>query len=66
MSIKPQSSLPGKARRAEAIQKLKEIQTSNDTEVAHGAADDVLCTLLADLGYADVVAEWYKVYKWYA
>lgn len=50
----------------QAIQKLKNIQLSNDTECAHGAADDVLCDLLSDLGFKDVVEEYSKVDKWYA
>jgi hypothetical protein len=50
----------------QAIQKLKECQASGDTEAAHCDADDVLCELLTSLGYADVVAEWQNIYKWYA
>lgn len=51
---------------AEAIRCLKECQTTNDVEGAHTDADDVLCDLLEHLGFADVVAEWEKVRKWYA
>lgn len=49
-----------------AITKLQALQTAGDTEAAHGDADNVLCELLTTLGYADVVAEWQKVDKWYA
>lgn len=52
--------------REEAIRLLKVEQDNSDTESAHGNADDVLCDLLESLGYADVVAEYYKVEKWYA
>ena len=50
----------------EAITKLKECQKKNDTEVAHDIADGILCDLLKELGYKDVVKEYYKVDKWYA
>jgi hypothetical protein len=49
-----------------AIKKLKELQDGGDTEADHGNADAILCDLLIELGYADVVAEWEKVDKWYA
>lgn len=52
--------------REEAIEKLKEWQKSGDTECAHGYADDVLCDLLSELGYSDVVEEYHKVDKLYA
>jgi hypothetical protein len=50
----------------EALAKLAECQKSNDTEVAHSDADDVLCDLLDELGYGDVVAEYHKVSKWFS
>jgi len=51
-------------KREEAI--LREIQEIANIEVAHRLADDILCRLLHSLGYADVVAEYNKVGKWYA
>ena len=39
---------------------------SNDTEIAHGAADTIICELLITLGYSDVVKLYDKVPKWYA
>ena len=48
------------------INKLKELQTSLDTEVAHSKADDVLCAALMTLGYKDIVEEYIKVPKWYS
>ncbi len=50
----------------EAIRKLKEEQTNGDTEIAHVNADDILCNLLSELGFEDVVTEYAKVRKWYA
>ena len=52
--------------REDAIEQLKQAQANGDTEVAHAMADDVLCELLGELGYGDVVEEWAKVDKWYA
>lgn len=51
-----------------AIAKLQVIQAmyANDPEVAHSHADEVLCDLLTLLGYADVVAEWRQMQRWYA
>jgi hypothetical protein len=50
----------------EAIEKLKDIETWDDTEAAHCCADDVLCELLISLGYEDVVYQWGEIDKWYA
>lgn len=52
--------------REEAIERLKALQQKNDTEIDHYEADRVLCSLLDTLGYADVVAEYNKIDKWYA
>ena len=54
--------------REEAIKELQRIQEigSGDPEWAHSAADGIICTLLIDLGYQDVIDEWDKVEKWYA
>lgn len=48
------------------IEALKTLQESDDTEMAHSIADDVLCELLTELGYKDVVEEYNKIGKWYA
>ena len=48
-----------------AIDMLKQEQQNKDTEVAHINADAILCTLLEELGYAEVVAEYHKVSKHY-
>ena len=52
--------------REEAKAQLVECQKNDDTECAHIDADDVLCELLKELGYADVVAEFRNVRKWFA
>ena len=52
--------------RQKAIDELKIAQENGDIEAAHSSADEVLCRLLTALGYADVVAEFEKVEKWYA
>lgn len=49
-----------------AIEMLKAEQANDDTEMAHSNADEILCTLLEELGHAEVVAEYRKVSKWYA
>lgn len=51
---------------ADKITRMKEAQKNNDTEAAHGYADDILCETLNELGYYDLVLEYGKVDKWYA
>jgi hypothetical protein len=46
--------------------KLKELQQDDDVEVSHYKADQIICKLLDDLGYNDVVKEYNKISKWYA
>lgn len=47
--------------------KLMQEQTENhDIENAHCAADDLLCDLLVDLGFKDVVEIYSGIQKWYA
>jgi hypothetical protein len=53
--------------REEALKTLNMLAKDDaDPEVAHKEADVVLCQLLFTLGYGDVVAEYHRVYKWYA
>lgn len=52
--------------REKAIQILKQQQNNRDIEDAHGVADEVLLDLLRELGYQDVVEEYFKVEKHYA
>ncbi len=51
---------------ANAIKKLQKEQRHDDTEDAHLNADDILCKLLRKLGFASVVDEYHKIYKWYS
>jgi len=48
--------------------KLKEIIKIGeyDPEEAHFRADKVLCEILKELGYGDIVELWEEVPKWYA
>ena len=50
----------------EAIEKMKECVNNVDTEVAHINADAVLCDVLTQLGYKELVDLYEKVKKWYA
>ena len=43
-----------------------ECYNDGDTEVDHLRADNILCSLLYELGYDKVVEEYDKVSKWYA
>lgn len=52
--------------REEIIRRLKKMQEPGDPMANHEKADKLLCTLLRQLGYADVVREWQKIFKWYA
>ena len=46
--------------------KLKELQQSDDVEQSHYEADQIICNLLNDLGYKDILKEYNKISKWYA
>ena len=50
----------------EIIARLKELQQSDDTEAAHVEADWIICNLLDDLGYENIVKEYDAIMKWYA
>lgn len=51
----------------EAIEQMKEcIKNNGDVEVAHLDADAVLCDVLTQLGYKELVDLYEKVKKWYA
>ena len=50
----------------DAINMLRTLQSSDDTEVAHAEADRVLCQFLTELGYPDLVAAYQRIDKWYA
>lgn len=52
--------------REEALSALRECQKYGDKELAHIEADQILCTLLTQEGFNDVVDEFTKLDKWYA
>lgn len=51
---------------AKAILKLKKFQAEDDPFKNHEKADKVLCDLLKEIGYDDVVKEYRKIRKYYA
>lgn len=48
------------------LQKMLELQEGFDYEMEHIVADNLLCQMLIELGYEDIVSEYNKVNKWYA
>lgn len=50
----------------EAIEKMKKCVNNGDTECGHIEADDILCDVLTQLGYKELVDLYEKVKKWYA
>jgi hypothetical protein len=48
------------------IEKLHALKDLGNEEQAHIRADALLCQLLRDLGYADVVEAYEQIDKWYA
>ena len=52
--------------RTKIVAELVAIKNNDDPEVGHMKADGVLCALLVDLGYDDVVGAYEEIRKWYA
>ncbi len=50
----------------EAVEQLKALEKSGDTEAVHKDADDILCEVLKALGCKEVVDAFEKLDKWYA
>lgn len=51
----------------DAVQKLNELLSGgNGLEQDHIEADRILCDLLAELGYAEVVEKYYKIDRLYS
>lgn len=50
----------------DAVKELILLQAGHDIEEGHFRADNILCDLLNQLGYDDVVKEYHKVKKWFA
>lgn len=55
-----------KKRSEEVVEKLKGLRLHSDIEDTHIKADKLLCDLLIQLGYKDVVDEFEKLSKWYS
>ena len=51
---------------AEELEALRKLANDTDIEVAHIKADDILCRILLDLGYDEIVEAYDAVDKWYA
>ncbi len=49
-----------------ADEMMKIARQTGDTEMSHCDADDLLCKVLAELGYADGVKIFTEMDKWYA
>lgn len=45
---------------------LKDCVANGDEEIAHSDADNILCQLLTELGYSEIVGIYSEVDKWYA
>jgi len=52
--------------REQVIQRLRKCQEDDDKEQAHIMADDILRTLLVDLGFENIVREYDIIDKRYA
>lgn len=52
--------------REEAIKRLEELKKSDDREVAHMEADNVLMKFLLFLGYTDVISVYREIEKYYS
>jgi hypothetical protein len=50
----------------EMVKRLQVQVGNRDKEVAHICADDILCELLRELGYTEVVEKYHEVSKWYS
>ena len=52
---------------SEALEKMKSLQDENgEYETAHSEADKILCQVLTQLGFNELVSEFEKVPKWYS
>lgn len=65
-NLKNKKVMTKKEKIEKAVELLKKEQLNTDTEMAHCNADEILLSLLVDLGYYEVVKEFNKIEKWYA
>jgi len=49
-----------------ALEQMRALEDSRDLEGSHIEADDILCDLLDQLGFNEVVEAFKKLPKWYA
>lgn len=66
MRITFERNFNGSQLNEEYLSKMKQANKLGDIEVRHSQVDDILCELLAVLGFGEVVEEWGKEGKWYA
>jgi len=52
--------------REEIIESLHLLNTAGNAEVGHEDADEILCNVLIELGYSDIVRAYEEVEKWYS
>ena len=50
----------------EFAKKMQEISENGDTEISHGDADDLMCSVLEFWGYKEGVKIFKEMDKWYA
>ena len=50
----------------EFAEKMAYLYESNDTEMKHRIADDLMCEVLTRLGYEEGVQIFYNMTKWYS
>lgn len=48
------------------LQEMLELQKDDDYEITHIKADQLLCEILIELGYKDIVDAYSGIEKWYA
>lgn len=48
------------------INRLITLQKNGDPEIGHAEADNILCEIIAQLGYTEIVKEYDKIEKWYS
>lgn len=51
---------------AKAMKEIRDEEVHGDTESCHGRADDLLCSVLRELGYGEGVEHFEDMGKWYA
>lgn len=54
-----------KIRKQEFLEKMKDCKPCG-SEVGHIAADEILCELLSELGFKEIVEEFEKLPKYYS